>query len=103
MFEAIRTTRAMRRLDPDRAVPAADLRRVLEAATKGPTGGNRQPVRWLVWRGAGRRRGGPVRAGRGEGGWFRAHANSPGPGDDSAPPVAPVPAGVPRSDRARQA
>ena len=56
MFEAIRTTRAMRRLDPDRAVPAADLRRILEAATKGPTGGNRQPVRWLVVRDAGLRR-----------------------------------------------
>jgi nitroreductase len=48
LFEAIRTTRAMRRLDPSREVPEADLRTILEAATKGPSGGNRQPVRWLV-------------------------------------------------------
>jgi nitroreductase len=56
VFEAIRTTRAMRRLDPARAVPEADLRRILEAAVKGPTGGNRQPVRWLVVRDADLRR-----------------------------------------------
>lgn len=50
VFEAIRTTRAMRRLDPDRPVSDADLRVILEAATKGASGGNRQPVRWLVVR-----------------------------------------------------
>ena len=50
VFEAIRTTRAMRRLDPDREVSEADLRKILEAATKGASGGNRQPVRWLVVR-----------------------------------------------------
>jgi nitroreductase len=50
VFEAIHTTRAMRRLDPERPVAEADLRRILTAATKGPTGGNRQPVRWLVLR-----------------------------------------------------
>ena len=50
VFEAIHTTRAMRRLDPDRPVPEADLRKILTAATKGATGGNRQPVRWLVVR-----------------------------------------------------
>jgi nitroreductase len=48
LFEAIRTTRAMRRLDPSRTVSDADIRRVLEAATKAPSGGNRQPVRWIV-------------------------------------------------------
>jgi nitroreductase len=40
----------MRRLDPERPVAEADLRKVLTAATKGPTGGNRQPIRWLVIR-----------------------------------------------------
>ena len=50
VFEAIHTTRAMRRLDPDRPVDETDLRKILTAATKGPTGGNRQPVRWLVVR-----------------------------------------------------
>ena len=48
VFEAIRTTRAMRRLDPDRSVSDADLRTLVEAATKAATGGNSQPVRWLV-------------------------------------------------------
>ncbi|HUQ39132.1 MAG TPA: nitroreductase family protein [Acidimicrobiales bacterium] len=48
VFEAIRTTRAMRRIDPDRPVSDADLRTIVEAATKGPSGGNSQPVRWLV-------------------------------------------------------
>lgn len=48
VFEAIATTRAMRRLDPDHAVSDADLLKIVEAATKGPTGGNSQPVRWLV-------------------------------------------------------
>ncbi len=38
----------MRRLDPTRSVSDADIRRVLEAATKAPTGGNSQPVRWIV-------------------------------------------------------
>lgn len=50
VFEAIRTTRAMRHLDPTRAVSDADLERILEAATRGASGGNRQPVRWLVVR-----------------------------------------------------
>lgn len=50
VFEAIATTRAMRRLDPDRPVSDADLLTIVEAATKGPSGGNRQPVRWLVVR-----------------------------------------------------
>lgn len=50
LFEAIRTTRAMRRLDPDRPVSDADVRTILEAALKGPTGGNQQPIRWLVIR-----------------------------------------------------
>ena len=48
VFEAIRTTRAMRRLDPNRPVSDADLYRIIEAATKAPSGGNSQPVRWIV-------------------------------------------------------
>lgn len=50
LFEAIRTTRAMRRLDPDLPVADEDIRTILEAALKGPTGGNQQPLRWLVIR-----------------------------------------------------
>jgi nitroreductase len=38
----------MRRLDPDRPVSEADLRTLLEAATKGASGGNSQRARWLV-------------------------------------------------------
>lgn len=52
LFEAIRTTRAMRRLDPERDVSDEDVRTILEAALKGPTGGNQQPIRWLVIRDA---------------------------------------------------
>jgi nitroreductase len=50
VFEAIRTTRAMRRLDPDREVSDQDLLAIVAAATKAATGGNRQHARWLVVR-----------------------------------------------------
>src|SRR5579859_3929941 len=50
VFEAIRTTRAMRRLDPRRDVPDDDLRLILDAARRAPSGGNAQPVRWVVVR-----------------------------------------------------
>ena len=56
VFEAIATTRSMRRLDPTRAVADADILKIVEAATKAPSGGNRQPVRWLVVRDADKRR-----------------------------------------------
>lgn len=56
VFEAISTTRAMRRLDPDRDVSDADILTIVEAATKAATGGNMQPVRWLVVRDADKRR-----------------------------------------------
>src|SRR3954466_10682041 len=56
VFEAIATTRAMRRLDPDREVSDADLLKIVEAATKAPSGGNSQPVRWIVVRDADKRR-----------------------------------------------
>ena len=56
VFEAMKTTRAMRRLDPDRPVSDADLWTILEMAAKGATGGNSQPVRWIVVRDADKRR-----------------------------------------------
>lgn len=40
----------MRRLDPGRPVADEDLRLILEAAAKAPSGGNRQPVEWIVVR-----------------------------------------------------
>jgi nitroreductase len=51
LYEAMRTLRAVRRLRPD-PVPDAVLRRVLEAATWAPTGGNAQPWRVVVVRDA---------------------------------------------------
>ncbi len=48
VFEAMRTTRAMRRLDADKAVSDDDLWTMLEAATKAASGGNGQPMRWIV-------------------------------------------------------
>ena len=51
LYEAMRTTRAVRRLRPD-PVPDAVLRRVFEAATWAPSGGNRQPWRVIAVRDA---------------------------------------------------
>ena len=42
LFEALRTTRAIRRLKPD-PVPMSLIRKVCEAGTFAPSGGNRQP------------------------------------------------------------
>jgi nitroreductase len=47
LFEAIYTTRSMRRLKPD-PVPDSVLVKVIEAATMGPSGSNRQPWIFLV-------------------------------------------------------
>lgn len=47
LYEAICTTRAIRRLRPD-PIPEAVLARVLRAATCAPSGGNAQPWRVLV-------------------------------------------------------
>lgn len=47
LFEAIHTTRAIRRFT-DAPVPPALLRRVLEAAAQGPSGMNSQPWRFIV-------------------------------------------------------
>ena len=49
MFEVIHTLRAMRRLKPD-PLPDDVLRRILEAAIRAPSGGNRQPWFFLVVR-----------------------------------------------------
>ena len=55
LYEALRTTRAVRRLRPD-PVPDDVLRRVLEAATWAPTGGNTQPWRVVAVRDAEKKR-----------------------------------------------
>ncbi len=49
VFEVINTTRAMRRLKPD-PVPDELIWKVLEAAIRGPSGGNRQPWGFIVVR-----------------------------------------------------
>ncbi len=49
LFEAIYTTRSMRRLKPD-PVPPELIVKVIEAATMGPSGGNRQPWSFVVVR-----------------------------------------------------
>jgi nitroreductase len=49
LYEAMRTTRAVRRLRPD-PIPEDALERVLTAATWAPSGGNRQPWRIVVVR-----------------------------------------------------
>lgn len=46
-FEVIATQRAMRRLKPD-PVPDAYIKKIIWAATRAPSGGNRQGWRWLV-------------------------------------------------------
>lgn len=55
LYEAMRTTRAVRRHKPD-PIPAGVLRRVLEAAVWAPTGGNAQPWRLVAVRDAEKRR-----------------------------------------------
>ncbi len=47
IYQAMSTLRAVRRLKPD-PIPDDVLRRVLEAATWAPTGGNRQPWRIVL-------------------------------------------------------
>ena len=48
--EAMFTQRAIRRLRHDRPVSDADLKAILDAASKAPNGGNTQPARFLVIR-----------------------------------------------------
>ena len=54
LLEGIRTTRALRRLKPD-PVPPALIRKVCEAGTFAPSGGNRQPWRFIAVTERGRR------------------------------------------------
>ena len=49
LFEIMQTTRSMRRLKPD-PVPATLIRKILEAGTSAPSGGNMQRWRFLVVR-----------------------------------------------------
>src|SRR5256712_13471660 len=49
VFEVINTTRAMRRLKPD-PVPDELVWKVLDAAIRAPSGGNRQPWNFIVVR-----------------------------------------------------
>jgi nitroreductase len=51
LFEIMQTTRSMRRLKPD-PVPAALIRKILEAGTFAPSSGNMQRWRFLVVRDA---------------------------------------------------
>ena len=46
-FEVIGTQRAMRRLKPD-PVPEEYIKKIIWAATRAPSGGNRQGWRWLI-------------------------------------------------------
>jgi nitroreductase len=55
LYDAMRTTRAVRRLRPD-PIPEDVLRRVVEAAGWAPTGGNAQPWRVVVVRDSAKRR-----------------------------------------------
>ena len=55
LLEGIRTTRAIRRLRPD-PVPEALIRKVCEAGTFAPSGGNRQPWFFIAVTDAERRR-----------------------------------------------
>ena len=48
--EAMFSQRATRRLDPDRPITDAQLKIILDAASKAPNGGNVQPARFLVIR-----------------------------------------------------
>jgi nitroreductase len=54
LLEGIRTTRAIRRLRPE-PVPDGLVRKVIEAGTFAPSGGNRQPWIFVVVRDASRR------------------------------------------------
>lgn len=45
--DAIYTQRSIRRLKPD-PIPMEDIKAIVEAAVKGPNGGNSQPARFLV-------------------------------------------------------
>lgn len=48
--EAIFTLRAIRRFDPDRPISESHIKLLMDAASKGPSGGNAQVARFLVVR-----------------------------------------------------
>ena len=48
LLEAIRTTRAMRRLDRDRPVGPENIWKILDAGNRAASGGNAQALRWIV-------------------------------------------------------
>ncbi|MEN9505085.1 MAG: hypothetical protein RI958_1011 [Actinomycetota bacterium] len=54
--QVVSTTRSMRRLDPHRDIEPDTLEYILRCATYAPSGGNAQPVRWVVVTDAERRR-----------------------------------------------
>lgn len=87
LYEAMSTTRAVRRLRPD-PIPDAVLHRVLEAATWAPSGGNAQPWRVVVVRDAAVRR--------------RLQALYQGPWDAYAATHRSLLAALPDPERARQ-
>jgi nitroreductase len=76
LFEAIYSTRALRRLKPD-SVPDEVLFQVLDAAIRAPSGGNAQDWRFVVIREPG------VKAAIG--GWFREAWERYQPGYDADP------------------
>ena len=47
LYEAMYTTRAMRRVKPD-PIPDETLGRLFDAAVRGPSGGNRHTFRFLT-------------------------------------------------------
>jgi nitroreductase len=49
LYDGLCTTRAIRRYRPE-AIPATDLSKILFAATRAPSGSNRQPFRFVVLR-----------------------------------------------------
>ena len=72
VMEAIQSTRAMRYLKPD-PIPDELLWEILDAAIRGPTGGNRQGWGWVVVRDAETKR--RIAAWYGEG-WQRAYGHN---------------------------
>ena len=50
LLEGLATTRAIRRYRPDADIPTEDLNEILFAATRAPTGSNRQGFRFVVLR-----------------------------------------------------
>lgn len=82
-FSVVGTQRAMRRLKPD-PVPEEHIKRIIWAATRAPSGGNRQPWRFLVVTDAAKRK---ALAAVYREGWERYRAS--GYGDSAGRELAP--------------